>query len=123
VVGIGINILGGEPDLPVPTATSLAMHRAGHIDRTQVLAEVLRQLDRWYAVWRGTGSGDAAACELRPEYLRLSATVGRRVRVHLPGGRLLAGIATDVDDNGRLLVRADGGDVVPVSAGDVIHVR
>lgn len=125
VVGVGINLLGGEPDLPVPTATSLELHQAGRIDRTELLARILRQIERWYEAWRGSGSGggDADACGLRAEYLRLSATVGQRVRVHLPGGRVLAGIATDVDDTGRLLVRVDGGDVHAVSAGDVIHVR
>lgn len=122
VVGIGVNVLGGEPDLPVPTATSLELHQAGRIDRAELLADILRQLQRWYLVWRGCG-GDADACGLRAEYLRLSATIGHQVRVHLPGGRVLAGTATDVDDTGRLLVRDGGGDVEPVSAGDVIHVR
>jgi BirA family biotin operon repressor/biotin-[acetyl-CoA-carboxylase] ligase len=120
-VGIGINVLGGEPNLPVPTATSLELHHAGRIDPAELLADILRQFERWYLAWRGTG--DADACGLRAEYLRLSATVGQRVRVHLPAGRVLAGIATDVDDTGRLLVRSDDGEVHPISAGDVIHVR
>jgi BirA family biotin operon repressor/biotin-[acetyl-CoA-carboxylase] ligase len=123
VVGIGINVLGAEEELPVPTATSLAMHGAGETDRTELLAEVLRQLGGWYLRWRGTGPGDADGCGLRAEYLRWSATAGRPVRVQLPGGRVLAGVAAGVDESGRLLVRADGGDVIPVSAGDVIHVR
>ncbi len=130
VVGIGINLLGGEPDLPVPTATSLELHGVGGIDRTDLLAGILRQFERRYVAWRhmawrGTGSRslDADGGRLRAEYLRLSATVGRRVRVHLPGGLALAGTAADVDDAGRLLVRADDGEVHAISAGDVIHVR
>jgi BirA family biotin operon repressor/biotin-[acetyl-CoA-carboxylase] ligase len=44
------------------------------------------------------------------------------VRVSLPGGRLLEGTATGIDESGRLLVRTSSG-VTPVSAGDVTHVR
>ncbi len=44
------------------------------------------------------------------------------MRVELPGGAVLAGRASDVDDGGRLLVTGAGGTEW-VSAGDVIHVR
>jgi BirA family transcriptional regulator, biotin operon repressor / biotin---[acetyl-CoA-carboxylase] ligase len=138
VVGVGVNVLGGEPDLPVPTATSLELHQVGRIDRAELLADILRQFEHWYVAWRDTCAGwagwadadavgaagaGADACGLRAEYLRLSATIGQQVRVHLPGGRVLAGTATDIDGTGRLLVRADGGDTHAVSAGDVIHLR
>ncbi len=122
VVGIGINVLGGEQDLPVATATSLELHGAGEINRTDLLAAVLGELERWYLRWRGTGAGDAESCGLRQRYLQLSATVGRQVQVSLPGGQLLSGTARDVDATGRLMVATEDG-LVPVSAGDVIHVR
>lgn len=123
VVGIGINVRGSGLDLPVATATSLELLGAGDVDRTELLAEILRQLERWYARWRATRDGDADACGLRAEYLSLSATIGAKVRVELPAGRLLAGQATGVDEAGQLLVATDEGAVVPVTAGDVIHVR
>lgn len=50
------------------------------------------------------------------------ATLGRRVRVDL-GDTVLEGVATDVDDAGRLVVDADDGGVVAVAAGDVVHLR
>jgi BirA family biotin operon repressor/biotin-[acetyl-CoA-carboxylase] ligase len=123
VVGIGLNVRGGAGELPVPTATSLELLGAGQIDRSELLAEILRRLERWYGRW--VESGDADACGLRPEYLRQCATIGRTVRISLPGDRSLVGTAVDVDRTGRLVVRTDspGGDLVPVSAGDVIHVR
>jgi|ERR1022692_1080427 BirA family biotin operon repressor/biotin-[acetyl-CoA-carboxylase] ligase len=123
VVGIGINVLGRDHDLPIATATSLERGGAGQTDRTDLLAEILRQLEHWYLRWRETGSGDAAGSGLRPEYVLLCATLGRLVRVQLPGERMLTGTAVDVDGAGQLLIRRDGGDVVAVSAGDVIHVR
>jgi BirA family transcriptional regulator, biotin operon repressor / biotin---[acetyl-CoA-carboxylase] ligase len=44
--------------------------------------------------------------------------------VELPGRRILSGLAEDIDSEGRLLVREPGASSpVPISAGDVIHVR
>ena len=123
VVGIGINVLGRDRDLPTASATSLERGGAGRTDRTELLAEILGQLEHWYLRWRETGSGDAARSGLRQEYLSLCATLGRLVRVQLPGDRVLTGTAVNVDGAGQLLIRRDSGDVIAVSAGDVIHVR
>ena len=57
-------------------------------------------------------SQTAAAC----------VTVGRDVRVELPGGQPLVGRATGIDDSGRLVVLGPDGETV-VGAGDVVHVR
>ncbi len=124
VVGVGLNVLGTAAQLPVATATSLELLGAGEADRTELLAEILTEIECWYLPWRDTPAGDADASGLRQEYLRLSATVGARVRVLLPGAPDLVGLAVAVDETGRLLVRPDGqADPVPVSAGLVIHVR
>lgn len=123
VVGIGINVLGRDQDLPTDTATSLERSGAGRTDRNDLLAAILLQIEHWYLRWAGTGTGNAASCGLRQEYLSICATLGRLVRVQLPGDRVLAGTATDLDEAGRLLVRRATGEAVAVSAGDVIHVR
>lgn len=54
----------------------------------------------------------------------LCTTLGQRVRVMLPGGRVLTGAAIDLDRAGRLVVKreSDGG-VQAVAAGDVTHLR
>lgn len=124
VTGIGVNVLGGERELPVATATSLERCGFGGTDRTALLAGILRQLEHWYLRWRETGPGDADASGLRKEYLAVSATVGERVRVQLPGDRVLTGVAAGVDGAGQLLVEpGPGSDLIAVSAGDVVHVR
>jgi BirA family biotin operon repressor/biotin-[acetyl-CoA-carboxylase] ligase len=57
-----------------------------------------------------------------PEYRELSATFGRSVRVELPDGTFLEGLATGLDADGRLVVdTADGPH--PLAAGDVTHLR
>jgi len=123
VVGIGINVLGGERDLPVASATSLERCGAGETDRTSLLAAILDEIEHWYVRWRETGHGDAETAGLRKEYVSLSATVGQNVRVLLPGERVLTGLASGVDGAGQLLVETADAGLVAVSAGDVVHVR
>jgi BirA family transcriptional regulator, biotin operon repressor / biotin---[acetyl-CoA-carboxylase] ligase len=119
VVGTGINVSASRDELPAG-ATSLVLEGA-QTDRDRLLAAVLGELGHWYLAWVGQ-RGDADGCGLRQEYQRLCGTLGRQVRVTLPGGAMVAGLADDVDRTGRLVVRSASGRV-PVSAGDVVHVR
>jgi BirA family transcriptional regulator, biotin operon repressor / biotin---[acetyl-CoA-carboxylase] ligase len=123
VVGVGVNVLGGEHDLPVATATSLERCGAERVDRTALLAAILAEFGHRYLRWRETWPGDAAESGLRGEYRSLCDTLGRQVSVQLPGDRELAGLAVDVDPMGQLLVSGPDGELAAVSAGDVIHVR
>ena len=110
VVGLGLNVDWGASPLPAG-ATSLA-EIAGLtvvVDRAGLLVSYLLALED--------------RCRQPPEllithYRAACSTIGRRVRVELPGGLSIEGLATGVDDAGRLLV-----DDRPVAAGDVIHVR
>ncbi|WP_336207692.1 biotin--[acetyl-CoA-carboxylase] ligase [Nonomuraea sp. LPB2021202275-12-8] len=121
VVGMGLNVLLKPGELPVETATSLAIEQAACLDRDPLLRAVLREVETHYREWADAG-GDADACGLRAAYLAASATVGRQVRVELPGGAVLAGTATGIDRAGHLQVAA-GGETLALSAGDVVHVR
>jgi biotin-(acetyl-CoA carboxylase) ligase len=114
-------VLGQAQDLPVLTATSLELEGVT-ADRTDLLTAILRDLADWYQRWSGTAHGDPETSGLRSAYLAGCATIGRPVKVMLPGDRALTGLATDVDGTGRLVVTS-GGEPVAVSAGDVIHVR
>jgi BirA family transcriptional regulator, biotin operon repressor / biotin---[acetyl-CoA-carboxylase] ligase len=121
VVGIGMNVSSGRDELPVATATSLALEGAEGAAPDRLLVGMLGELERWYLAWAGL-LGDAAGSGLHREYRRLCGTLGREVRVSLPGGRTVTGVASEVDLTGRLVVQSATGPV-PVSAGDVIHVR
>jgi BirA family biotin operon repressor/biotin-[acetyl-CoA-carboxylase] ligase len=121
VVGIGLNVSLREDEIPVPTATSLAIEGSELVDRDPVLRVVLRELARWYTVLSEAG-GDAEAAGLRSAYREASATLGRVVQVQLPDQQVLSGEAIDVDGQGRLVVRDATGDHA-VGAGDVVHVR
>src|SRR5260221_2196605 len=97
VVGIGINVLGREHELPVATATSLEVARAASADRTGLLAAILRQLEHWYLRWRETAPGDPVARGLRVVHLSLCPTIARPDRGLVRGGRGLTRSAADVD--------------------------
>jgi BirA family transcriptional regulator, biotin operon repressor / biotin---[acetyl-CoA-carboxylase] ligase len=120
VVGVGLNVTLRVDELPTVDATSLALEQAATTDRSVVLREVLRVFDRLFRAWVEE-RGDPRL-GLLASYLRRCSTLGRRVRVALPGGGSLVGEAVRVDDHGRLVVRTDAGEQV-VGAGDVVHVR
>jgi BirA family transcriptional regulator, biotin operon repressor / biotin---[acetyl-CoA-carboxylase] ligase len=125
VVGVGLNVATGERELPVSptglTPTSLLVEGA-EVGREALLAEILRALERWYLTF--AADPDPARSGLLDQYRADCATLGRQVRVELPAGQVLAGVAEDIDAAGRLLVRPDGAAAAtPVSAGDVVHLR
>jgi BirA family biotin operon repressor/biotin-[acetyl-CoA-carboxylase] ligase len=117
VVGVGLNVSSTPDELPVPTATSLELAGAPRVDRSALLVAVLTAFSDLYGGWVG-----AAGRGLRASYARSCSTIGRDVRVDLPGGVPLHGRAVDVDEDGRLLVD-DGSRVHALGAGDVVHVR
>jgi BirA family biotin operon repressor/biotin-[acetyl-CoA-carboxylase] ligase len=134
VVGIGINVYQRRAELPGDGATSLLLETAapGAAEaggntrpdlRARVLVGVLAALSERYLAWRDQFSpGDAEASGLRHEYLGWCTTLGREVTVTLPGGKSVAGTAVGVDWAGRLEVGSAAG-TVPVTAGDVVHLR
>jgi BirA family transcriptional regulator, biotin operon repressor / biotin---[acetyl-CoA-carboxylase] ligase len=127
VVGIGLNVSTEPAEFPNPRpgalpATSLRAAGATALNREDILLAILDGFERWYRAWQQAG-GDPDRSGLRPEYTRLSATIGRTVRAELPGGQALSGPAVGVDSDGRLLVRVSSGSEVAVAAGDVVHLR
>lgn len=116
VVGLGLNIDTARADLPLDTATSLRAAGAPGVDRAALLTAYLVHLARLLRDDSGPGGRVQAA------YVAACSTVGREVEVHEPGGAVRAGVATGVDDAGRLTVRSATGSSA-VAAGDVVHVR
>lgn len=117
IVGAGLNLTMTAEQLPTSTATSLTLQGAapgGLTDRA--LAAYLREL-RDLANLLAT---DAAA--LRTAVAASCDTLGRVVRVELPGGGELRGTAARLDEDGRLVVRTPTGETV-VAAGDITHLR
>jgi BirA family transcriptional regulator, biotin operon repressor / biotin---[acetyl-CoA-carboxylase] ligase len=123
VVGIGINVSLEEDQLPVPTATSLALaaRELGQQapSRTAVIATVLAAFELLYRRWDAQHGNDRS---LAAAYAERCETLGRPVRVLLSEDRRVEGIADRIDPDGRLVVRTAAGSSV-YEAGDVLHLQ
>jgi BirA family biotin operon repressor/biotin-[acetyl-CoA-carboxylase] ligase len=119
VIGIGLNVSATE--LPVESATSLALCGATRLDRTELLAAILTQLDGRVLEWTAA-AGDAEASGLASAYRAVCTTLGQVVNVTSTQGPVISGSAVDIDSTGRLIVRTALGEQA-VGAGDVEHVR
>ena len=119
VIGAGANIAQERSELPVETATSLGLCGAGNVRREDVIVAYLGELADLYRTW---STGDAGLSALRTAYRGSCLTIGLDVDVHQPGGLVTSGVATGVDDTGRLVVAAAGSSRAH-TAGDVVHVR
>jgi BirA family biotin operon repressor/biotin-[acetyl-CoA-carboxylase] ligase len=112
VIGAGLNLTIDESELPTPVSTSLTLVGASPDDLVdRALAAYLGEL-------RGLYEGMLAGADIRSQVEAECSTIGRRVRVELPGGDDLYGTATGIDAEGRLVV-----DDRVVAAGDVTHLR
>jgi BirA family biotin operon repressor/biotin-[acetyl-CoA-carboxylase] ligase len=111
VVGVGINVLSRSfPEDLEGRATSVALVATDPPDRAALLADVLATLDADAHIVVGRGLG-----LLRP---RLEAADGLRgLRVRSDDGD--QGIASGIDDEGRLLVKRDDGVLTRWNAGEV----
>jgi BirA family biotin operon repressor/biotin-[acetyl-CoA-carboxylase] ligase len=131
VLGVGLNVSQDVDELPVPTATSLKLAGSAVTDRDTVLRAVLRALAERYQEFTETAAtsdgGPVWPIGLAAVYRERCSTIGQLVRVQLPDGSTLDGLADGVDDEGRLLVREQpegpGRRVHALSAGDVVHIR
>lgn len=121
VVGLGTNVSTQPGELPVPTATSLAIEGYG-TDRTALTVSLLSHFDELYRQWQDA-EGDVVASGLLSRYRDACLTIGSNVSLELASGTAHA-LALDVDAVGRLVVLIDGEDTPrPVTAGDVTHLR
>jgi BirA family biotin operon repressor/biotin-[acetyl-CoA-carboxylase] ligase len=119
VVGIGVNV--HQRVMPVPTATSLASCGV-RAERVGLMVAVLGWLVGLDDRWRAAG-GDAVAAGLADECAAACETLGASVRVVMPGGGVLEGLASGLSGDGGLLVVDAAGREHVVLAGDVERVR
>lgn len=119
ILGVGINVNMDTAKLPRGIrnlATSLSKEAGRKIDRSLLVAYVLNELERWYHVLQR----DEAL--VLKEWEGLNMTIGRRVAVSGPFGRL-EGMAEGIDHEGRLILRLDDNTLRTVAAGDVTILK
>ena len=112
IVGIGLNVAMNEIELPVPTATSLALSGSNNLDRNTLLIDFLSSLESIYAEWE-------SGADFLEKYRQISSTLGRQVRVEVLGRDPIEGEAVAISAQGALILR----DGFEVNVGDVVHLR
>jgi len=111
VVGAGVNVHWAPEG---GSATCLDKLAGRTVDRACLLVEALLALDDLCGRWHAVEDRYRAEC----------LTVGRAVRVELPGGAPpVVGLAEGVAADGALVVRCAHRGRARVLAGDVTHVR
>jgi BirA family biotin operon repressor/biotin-[acetyl-CoA-carboxylase] ligase len=120
VIGMGMNVNSEAADFPAELreiATSVWAETGEKFSRTEIIIEILTELEGWYK--RFIKEGRLPVLE---EWKRLSSTLGKKVRVVL-GTETISGIAETIDAEGMLMVRLRSGETRRVSAGDVTELR
>ena len=115
VVGMGLNL---RTTTPHEDRISLSDVLGRGVSRDEILGPWLERLAERYAALLAPDGVAATLEALRDGCV----TLGRRVRVELPG-RTVVGVATDIGQAGSLVVVDDRGEHHDVLAGDVVHVR
>ena len=113
VLGVGLNVNSNPAGVPeiAETATSMYRESGRSLDRTEVLIEVLRELDRRYALIRAGNS-------MREEWASRLETLGLSVTVRWQD-TAEEGTATGVDEMGNLILTKADGTTKSVVAGEV----
>jgi BirA family biotin operon repressor/biotin-[acetyl-CoA-carboxylase] ligase len=122
VVGSGVNLTMASHELPVDSASSLAIAGARTTELDEVLAAYLSQLAT-LVTSLALAPADSLG-ELTNAVRDVCSTLGATVRVDVPGKSAVSGRALAIDDLGRLVVETS--KIQPhlvVAAGDVTHVR
>ncbi|MBE7161765.1 MAG: biotin--[acetyl-CoA-carboxylase] ligase, partial [Williamsia herbipolensis] len=130
VVGAGVNLDVAADEFPPREPGSTALlpislidaSGVAALDRVALAAATLREFGRRVRSWESAG-GDVVAAGLLAEYRAACTTLGQRVRLELPEGRSLTGLAQDVGPDGSIHLRSDDGRRTVHSAGDVVHLR
>ena len=115
-LGIGVDVNQQPVDFPPELrkiATSLRIESGRHLDRADLAARILIELDKDYAsICRGKFSSVA------DEWQERCTTLGQNVTIQI-GARRIEGRAESLDPDGALLLRTEHGHLERIIGGDV----
>lgn len=120
IIGIGINVNADTDVFPPDVrkiATSVKNETGISYSRTEIIAEILNEIDKWYRILKGRGKK-----LLLSEWQRLTSTLGREVNVTV-GKETFTGLAESLNDKGMLILRLPSGELKRISAGDLTILR
>ena len=112
VIGIGINVHTRQEELPVVSATSFSLEGYSTCDRNALLIQILTSFSEYLDRWERDDP------TLLQEYSSISATIGRKVEIEMPGATKMVSVAASIDVSGALVLEDDR----LIMVGDVVHV-
>jgi BirA family transcriptional regulator, biotin operon repressor / biotin---[acetyl-CoA-carboxylase] ligase len=114
ILGIGVNV---NNDVPLETATTMRAELGREVDRVKFTQSLLETLEEDYLTFRSEGF-----TPILWSWRRYSDTLGRAVEVTYQD-EVIRGVAQDVDEDGSLLVKTQGGSIRKIVSGDCRHLR
>lgn len=120
IVGVGINVNqeSFETDAAFATPpTSMRIETGKEIERIKVLCEFLTSFSRLYY---SLEAGDYR--DILKRYKGFSSTIGKSVALN-SSHELIHGTASDIDEDGSLIIRLDSGAMRRITAGDVAEIE
>jgi len=119
VLGIGVNLNIENEQLPKElrkTTTSLSQELKTTVDYQAFLKDLLLNFGKYYSLFQN-GNFEKILIEWRKH----SDTLGRKVKILSPSG-VIEGTATDIDENGFLIVTNDNYKRKKIFSGDCIYL-
>ena len=110
-VGMGINV-NNDPEKKEPGATSLKKITGKQIKRKKLLAEFLNEFENIVNV--------NALENVISLWKKCTTTIGRQVKI-VTSREISEGLATDVDENGALVLKLVDGSIKKIIYGDCFH--
>ena len=120
VLGIGINVNVAYNQFLEEirdSATSLAIETGMAISRQELIISLYENLEKWYKKLLQKGFGP-----IKERCLKLMPMIGQTVQVVFKD-ETIVGKATDIDEDGALILIAKGNKEIKVSAGDATIKR
>lgn len=112
IIGIGLNVAMTVDELPVGTATSLAIAGSRELNRNIILSKFLKLFEGKFSAWE-TG------VDFNESYSNVCSTLGKEVQIEVGGRANRTGIAKSINGFGALVLE----DGFEVNVGDVVHLR
>jgi BirA family biotin operon repressor/biotin-[acetyl-CoA-carboxylase] ligase len=119
ILGIGLNVNMPSPlvEQAAFVPTSLIDESGAYTSRVKLLQCFLYEFEIIYTKYLNLGFSS-----VRDEWKALNNTIGSRVKIS-DGEKEIEGEALDIDNDGFLLVRKEGGDISRIISGDVSFIN
>jgi BirA family transcriptional regulator, biotin operon repressor / biotin---[acetyl-CoA-carboxylase] ligase len=111
LLGMGLNVR--VQDFPSEISAAALEEFVSLVNRNNLLSTIMTELQKLYQSWSEFGSSVVIEA-----WRESNATLGREVNVLEPNGSSFSGIATDLTNEGALIVKTSSG-MKTVNAGEV----